>query len=97
MDYMPADPAEDPRDRICERYGEKIPADLAVLDLAAANTGLIAVSNAGWNYVEPHHLLAFTGENDTRRALHCMHDDGMVIALSNGFVIAPGLILQRIY
>ena len=97
MDYLPADPAADPRDQICERYGEKIPADLAVLDMAAGRTGAIAVSNAGWNYVEPQHLLAYTSEDDPRRALHRMHSDGMVIALSNGFVIAPRLMLQRIH
>lgn len=94
-DYMPEDPAADPRDQVCERYGEKIPADLAVLDIAADQTAFIAVANAGRSYVEPHHLHALAGVSGTRQALHRLHDEGLVVALSNGVVVAPGLILER--
>jgi hypothetical protein len=49
-DYLPADGApgseKDPRRQICERYGEKIPADLAVIDMAADDTTVVAVANA---------------------------------------------------
>jgi hypothetical protein len=45
-DYLPADDTQDPRGQICERYGDRILADLAVLDLAADNTTVIAVANA---------------------------------------------------
>jgi hypothetical protein len=95
QDYRPAEDAQDPRGQICVRYGDRIPADLAVLDLAAADTTVIAVANAPRSYVHPDHLRTFTGLNDIRQALHRLYADGLLVPLSNGLVLAPGLILER--
>jgi hypothetical protein len=86
----------DPRGQICDRYGEKILADLAVLDMAADDTAVITVANAPRSYLEPAHLHAFTGAGDTRRALHQLDDQGLLLPLSNGLVLAPGLILEPV-
>jgi len=97
-DYLPADgppgSEADPRGQICSRYGEKIPADLAVLDMAADDTAVIAVANAPRSYLEPAHLHAFTGLDDLRQALHQLDGQGHLLPLSNGLVLAPGLVLE---
>ena len=97
-DYLPADgppgSEADPRMQICGRYGEKIPADLAVLDMAADDTDVIAVANASRSYLEPAHLHAFTGTDDLRRALDQLYGQELLMPLSNGLVLAPGLILE---
>jgi hypothetical protein len=86
-DYLPAGglpgSGQDPRGQICGRYGEKIPADLAV-------------PNARRSYLEPGHLLAFTGLDDLRQALHDLESQGLLLPLSNGLVLAPGLILEPV-
>lgn len=94
-DYRPAEDAQDPRGQICDRYGDRIPADLAVLDMAAADTTVIATANAPRSYVHPDHLRTFTGLDDIRQALHRLYDDGLLVPLSNGLIVAPGLILER--
>jgi hypothetical protein len=94
-DYVPADDMQDPRGQICERYGERIPADLAVLDMAAGDTTVIAIANAPRSYVQLDHLRTFTGLDDIREALHRLYDEGLFVPLSNGLVLAPGLILER--
>jgi hypothetical protein len=94
-DYLPADDMQDPRRQICERYGDRIPADLAVLDMAADNTTVIAVANAPRSYVHPDHLCTFTGLDDVREALHRLYDDGLLVPLGNGLIVAPGLVLER--
>ena len=86
---------QDPRGQICERYGERIPADLAVLDMAAGDTTVIAVANAPRSYVQPDHLCTFTGLDDIREALHRLYHDGLLVPLSNGLIVAPGLVLER--
>jgi hypothetical protein len=97
-DYLPADgppgSEADPRGQICSRYGEKIPADLAVLDMAADDIAVIAVANAPRSYLEPAHLHAYTGADDLRRALHQLYGQELLLPLSNGLVLAPGLILE---
>jgi len=99
-DYMPASgppgSEQDPRGRICGRYGAKIPADLAVIDMAADDTAVIAVANAGRTYLEPGHLLAFTGLDDLREALYHLDSQGLLLPLSNGLVLVPGLILEPV-
>ena len=98
-DYLPAGgipgSEQDPRGQICERYGERIPADLAVLDMAADDTAVIALANTSRSYVQPDHLCTFTGLDDIREALHRLYAEGLVVPLSNGLIVAPGLILQR--
>jgi hypothetical protein len=86
---------QDPREQICERYGDRIPADLAVFDMAAGDTTVIAVANAPRSYVQPGHLRTFTGLDDIREALHRLYDEGLLVPLSNGLIVAPGLILER--
>jgi hypothetical protein len=99
-DYLPAvgppGSEADPRGQICGRYGEKISADLAVLDMAADDTAVIAVANAPRSYLEPAHLHAFTGADDLRQALHQLDGQGLLLPLSNGLVLAPGLILESL-
>jgi hypothetical protein len=94
-DYLPADDTQDPRGQICERYGDRIPADLAVLDMAADNTTVIAIANAPRSYVHPDHLRTFTGLDDIRQALHRLYAEGLLVPLSNGLIVAPGLVLER--
>jgi hypothetical protein len=97
-DYLPAGGApgskQDPRGQITSRYGEKIPADLAVIDMAADDVTVVAVANASRGYLEPAHLLAFAGVGDIRQALHELHAQELLLPLSNGLVLAPGLILE---
>ena len=97
-DYLPAGgppgSEQDPRGQICGRYGEKIPADLAVINMAADDTTVIAIANARRAYLEPGHLRAFTGLDDTFDALHRLHSQGLLLSLSNGLVLAPGLVLE---
>ena len=98
-DYLPAGglpgSEQDPRRQICERYGERIPADLAVIDMAADDITVIAIANAPRSYVEPDHLCTFTGVDDIREALHGLYAEALIIPLSNGLVLAPGFVLQR--
>jgi hypothetical protein len=94
-DYLPADDTQDPRGQICERYGDRIPADFAVLDMAAHNTTVIAIANAPRSYVHPDHLRTFTGLDDIREALHRLYDDGLLVPLANGLLVAPGFVLER--
>jgi hypothetical protein len=99
-DYLPAGglpgSEQDPRGQICDRYGEKIPAELTVIDMAADDTTVIAVANARRSYLEPGHLLAFTGLDETRQALHHLYSQGLLVPLSNGLVLAPGLIFEAV-
>lgn len=67
-DYLPPGSELDPRGQICDRYGEKIPADLAVIDMAADDTTVIAAANARRSYLDSVHLLAFTETEDLRQA-----------------------------
>jgi len=98
-DYLPAGglpgSEKDPRGQICERYGERIPADLAVIDMAADDTTVIALANAPRSYVQPDHLCTFTGLDGIREALHHLYDQGLIIPLSNGLILGPSLILER--
>jgi hypothetical protein len=98
-DYLPAGglpgSEKDPRGQICERYGERIPADQGVIDMAADDTAVIALANAPRSYVQPDHLCTFTGLDDIREALHRLYDEGLVIPLSNGCVLGPSLILEK--
>ncbi len=86
----------DPRGQICGRYGEKIPADLAVIDMAADDTTVIAVANARSGYLEPAHLRAFTGVDNVRDALRQLSSQKLLLPLSNGLVLAPDLILELV-
>jgi hypothetical protein len=98
QEYLPAGgrpgSKADPRGQICSRYGEKIPAGLAVLDMAADDTSVIVVANAARRYLQPGHLYAFTGTSETRQALHQLDSQGLLLPLSNGLVLAPALILE---
>ncbi|WP_141703889.1 hypothetical protein [Planobispora rosea] len=85
----------DERDLIIERYGDRIPADLAVLDMESRFFGGIAVSNADL-IIEKEHILGFAGVGDLRQALILMHRDGWIVPLANGMIVAPGLFLERI-
>jgi hypothetical protein len=73
-DYLPAGglpgSGQDPRGQICGRDGEKIPAELAVLDMAADDTAVIAVANARATYLEPGHPHVLTGTGTPGR--HCI-------------------------
>src|SRR5262249_13855740 len=97
--YLPAGglpgSAKDPRGRVCERYGERVPAGPAVIDIAADRTPRRALPNAPPAYLQPDHLCTFTGLDDVREALHRLYDQGLIIPLSNGLILAPSLILQR--
>jgi hypothetical protein len=97
--YLPAGglpgSEKDPRGQICVRYGERIPADLAVIDMAADDTTVIALANAPRSYLQPDHLYTFTGLDDIREALHHLYNEGLIIPLSNGLILAPSLILGR--
>ena len=97
--YLPAGGVpgseKDPRGQICARYGEMIPADLAVIDMAADDITVMAIANASRSYVEPDHLCTFTGLDDIREALHRLYGEGLLIPLSNGLILAPGLVLER--
>lgn len=99
-EYLPAGGVPgselDPRRQICERYGDKIPAGLAVIDMAADDVAVIAVANASRSYVEPAHLCAFTGLMDVSQALHRLDSEGLLIPMSNGLILAPSLILERL-
>ena len=65
----PTGSEKDPRGQICEHYGEKIPADLAVIDMAADDTTVIALANAPRSYLQPDHLYTFFALDDIREAL----------------------------
>lgn len=61
--------------------------------MAADDTTVIAVANARRTYVEPGHLHTFTGLDDLREALYHLDSQGLLLPLSNGLVLAPGLVL----
>jgi hypothetical protein len=63
--------------------------------MAADNTTVIAVANAPRSYIQPDHLCTFTGLHDIREALHRLYEEGLLVPLSNGLIVAPGLILER--
>ena len=63
--------------------------------MAADDTTVIAIANAPRSYVQPDHLCTFTGLDDIREALHRLYAEGLLVPLSNGLILAPGLILER--
>ena len=58
-----------PRGQICGRYGERIPADLAVIDMAADDTAVIAVANARRCYLPGHLSRSLVSMTSAR---HCI-------------------------
>jgi hypothetical protein len=52
-------------------------------------------ADAPQSYIQPDHLCTFTGLDDIREALHRLYDDGLLVPLSNGLIVAPGLVLER--
>ena len=64
--------------------------------MAADDTTVIAVANAPRGYLEPVHLHAFTGLDDTRDTLRHLDGQGLLLPLSNGLILAPGLILEPV-
>ncbi|GGL48377.1 hypothetical protein [Planomonospora parontospora] len=85
----------DERDLIVERYGDQIPADLAVIDMMARFFGGVVVSNDDWINNEEH-VLEFAGVSDLHQALTKMHREGWLTPLTNGILVAPGLFLECI-
>lgn len=77
-------------ERILQRYGEEIPADQAVMDLAVAACPSIMVGN--FDLVDDARLVwDFTQSDDLRQAFGALHRDGLLIPLANGLLIAPAL------
>lgn len=83
------------RDSVIGRYGEKIPADLAILDAHAHDFLGIETADREASWVHERHVTEFAGLDDLREALHLMHQDGWLTTLDDGTVIAPRLRLIR--
>ncbi|MFF0249888.1 hypothetical protein [Streptosporangium sandarakinum] len=86
----PAPQMVDEYQHILDRYGDEIPADQAILDLAAVALPYIVTGN--FDLVGDEQLvLAFTQTDDLRQAFGALHRDGLLLPLANGLLLAPGL------
>ncbi|NJP98449.1 hypothetical protein HCN51_55050 [Nonomuraea sp. FMUSA5-5] len=75
---------------ILARHGDKIPADDAILDLAATVSPTIVTGN--FDVVDDEQLVAAFAQTDNlRQALAALHRGGQLIPLANGVLLAPGL------
>ncbi|MCP2358285.1 hypothetical protein HD597_005305 [Nonomuraea thailandensis] len=84
------------REEIPARYGGKIPADLALLDISGAHF----LGFTTWNEVgiecRAEHVTALAQTSDLREALGVLHRDGWITPMADGFLDAPGLVLRPV-
>ncbi|MGI5292990.1 hypothetical protein ACQEVF_58105 [Nonomuraea polychroma] len=90
------DDEPDKRDEIVARYGEKIPADLAVLDMRAHHFIGVYTCNVSDESIDAVHITDVADTADLREALGILHRDGWIIPMANGELVAPQLFLQQI-
>ncbi|MFI7643796.1 hypothetical protein [Nonomuraea sp. NPDC049400] len=96
IDELCDDAADQARDEILARYGETIPADLALLDFSARSFLSVTTWNEYGIEARPEHVTALAQTPDLREALGILHRDGWITPMADGFLDAPGLLLQRV-
>ena len=90
------DEPDQAREDILAHYGEKIPADLALLDFAARKFIGVTTWNEWGVETRAEHLTALAQTSDLREALGILHRDGWITPMADGFLDAPGLLFQRV-
>ncbi|MCD0451303.1 hypothetical protein LO762_19170 [Actinocorallia sp. API 0066] len=78
---------------ILTRYGDFIPADLAVLEAVAIDFQGIETVGHEASFVHESHVNAFAGVDDLHLALHALYRDQWIVPLTDGTLVAPRLIL----
>ncbi|MBB3724589.1 hypothetical protein [Nonomuraea dietziae] len=96
IDELCDDEADQARDDILAHYGEKIPADLALLDFSARNFIGVTTWNDYCIETEAEHLTALAQTPDLREALGILHREGWITPMADGLLSAPGLFLQPV-
>ncbi|MGP4102191.1 hypothetical protein [Nonomuraea sp. KM90] len=84
------------REEVLIRYGGKIPADVALLDLSARSFIGVTTWNEYGIECTAEHVTALAQTSDLREALGILHRDGWITPMADGFLDAPGLFLQRV-
>ncbi|MFD1546000.1 hypothetical protein [Nonomuraea guangzhouensis] len=96
IDELCDDEADQARDEILARYGEKIPADLALLDFSARSFLGVTTWNDCGIEARSEHVTALAQTSGLREALGILHRGGWITPMADGFLDAPGLLLQRV-
>lgn len=84
-------------ERYCEtvltRYGDFIPADLAVLEAVAIDFQGMETAGHEASFVHESHVCRFAGLDDLHLSLFALYRDQWVVPLTDGTVVAPRLLL----
>lgn len=83
-------------DSVLTRYGDFIPADLAVLEAAALDFQGLETADREASFVHAAHVCRFTGLDDLHLALLSLYRDQWVIPLTDGTLVAPRLSLTPV-
>ncbi|WP_106397703.1 hypothetical protein [Actinocorallia populi] len=87
-------------ERYCEavttRYGDFIPADLAVLEAAALDFQGVETSDREASFVHESHVCGFAGLDDLHLALLALYRDQWIVPLTDGTLAAPRLALAPV-
>ncbi|GAB3684125.1 hypothetical protein GCM10027589_53490 [Actinocorallia lasiicapitis] len=78
---------------ILERYGDFIPADLAVLEAVSADFQGIETFGHEASFVHECHVHSFAEIDDLHLALLALYRDGWIVPLADGTVVSPRLVL----
>lgn len=87
-------------ERYCEsviaRYGDFIPADLAVLGAASVDFQGVETAGREASFVHESHVCAFAGMDDLHLALLTLYRDQWIVPLTDGTLAAPRLNLAPV-
>lgn len=81
------------RDAVLAAHGDRIPADLAVLEALALDFQGIETPGREASWVRESHVLDFAGVTDLSVALHLLYRADWIVPLCDGTVVAPRLVL----
>lgn len=87
-------------ERYCEaiitRYGDFIPADLAVLEAASVDFQGVETAGREASFVHESHVCGFAGLDDLHLALLTLYRDQWIVPLADGTLAAPRLSLAPV-
>ncbi len=78
---------------VVARYGDFIPADLAVLEAAAVDFQGMETVGREASFVHEGHVCGFAGLDDLLLSLFSLYRDQWVVPLADGTLVAPRLVL----
>jgi hypothetical protein len=79
---------------IARRFGDAIPAGHAVVDINAVAFLGLETSNSHFTNISASSICKFAGKHNIKDALNELYGKGKIIALDDGFIVAPELMLR---